>query len=431
MLLIRPNIVPQNQYQYKSKITFKGQIDRQITPKVQPKISQTSKKALNILKNMVKIPLLIVGGLIMTPILVYKLLKETDKEDKRIKEKRMAQQTQDAQKPNFPEFDGKALESQVNMNEKGIALIPKDAEFAQKLSFDFPEGSTITFVDGTKENLKDYVEKNGFLMKHAGCRQYFTKDENGNVFKKTSENSKYRYYNLSQTNNDNYYAMSEDKDIYLIDLSKIPAGKEFCFNDRPCAIETLIPEGAIVRYGDKILEPNSKECKIQNLTCYPDFEPRISAFIGNPKLNTAVDNETQDKFNVFLENLKKEEQALVDEFAEEIKNDAIQRNTKNLIIGSSIFHFELSAPRTVMAPNDSEIYFYKKAYDYYIKKYPEYKDYKFSFENVDECYKMKIIKDDKIVKTISGYGKSIDGPIFSHSRWKANLGEFEMKFPRI
>ena len=56
MLLISPNIVPQNQYQYKSKITFKGQIDRQITPKVQPKISQTSKKALNILKNMVKIP---------------------------------------------------------------------------------------------------------------------------------------------------------------------------------------------------------------------------------------------------------------------------------------------------------------------------------------------------------------------------------------
>ena len=37
----------------------------------------------------------------------------------------------------------------------------------------------------------------------------------------------------------------------------------------------------------------------------------------------------------------------------------------------------------------------------------------------------------KIVKTISGYGKFIDGPIFSHSRWEANLGEFEMKFPRI
>ena len=44
---------------------------------------------------------------------------------------------------------------------------------------------------------------------------------------------------------------------------------------------------------------------------------------------------------------------------------------------------------------------------------------------------MEIIKDDKIVKTISGYGKFIDGPIFSHSRWEANLGEFEMKFPRI
>ena len=79
MLTINPNVVPKNQQQYKSKITFKGQINRQITPNVQPKLSQTSKKALNILKNMVKISLLIVGGLIMTPILLSKLLKETDK----------------------------------------------------------------------------------------------------------------------------------------------------------------------------------------------------------------------------------------------------------------------------------------------------------------------------------------------------------------
>ena len=52
MLTINPNVVPKNQQQYKSKITFKGQINRQITPNVQPKLSQTSKKALNILKNM-------------------------------------------------------------------------------------------------------------------------------------------------------------------------------------------------------------------------------------------------------------------------------------------------------------------------------------------------------------------------------------------
>ena len=58
MLTINPNVVPKNQQQYKSKITFKGQIDRQIAPKVQPKISQTSKKALNILKNIIKVPLL-------------------------------------------------------------------------------------------------------------------------------------------------------------------------------------------------------------------------------------------------------------------------------------------------------------------------------------------------------------------------------------
>ena len=87
MLLISPNILPKNQQQYKSKIAFRGKFDRQIAPKAQPKILQTSKKPLNILKNIIKIPLLIVGGLIMTPIFIYKLLKETDKEDKRIKKR--------------------------------------------------------------------------------------------------------------------------------------------------------------------------------------------------------------------------------------------------------------------------------------------------------------------------------------------------------
>jgi hypothetical protein len=44
---------------------------------------------------------------------------------------------------------------------------------------------------------------------------------------------------------------------------------------------------------------------------------------------------------------------------------------------------------------------------------------------------MKIIKDNEILKTISGHGKIVDGPIFSCSRRKAILGEFEMEFPRV
>ena len=427
MLTINPNVVPKNQQQYKSKITFKGQIDRQITPKVQPKISQTSKKALNILKNIIKVPLLIAGGLIVTLILIYKLLKETDKENKRIKENKMAQQTQDVQKPNFPEFDGRVLENQVRINGSGYPLIAKDAEFANKENFTFPENSTITFEDGTEENLEDFIDKNGFKLKPFGTYEYFTKDENGNVFRKLSKDGKYNYFNLDRNQNDTYYAVSDDNNLYSIDLSKLPVGQEFYFCNRPYTIQTLIPKGAIIKYDNETIKPEDS-CDYKKLICFNNRKPYLWSFSSVVFNEKAIDNNSQEKWNIIKEKLKKEEQKLVDEFKEKMKND---RKSRNMVIGSSFFQYEMCGPLTREEPTEEERYFYKKAYDYYTEKYPEYKNCKFEFERRNQVYELVIKNGEETLNTIHGTTKRVEGPILSNSRELVNLGEFKMKYPAI
>lgn len=427
MLLISPNIHPKNQQQYKSKISFRGQFERQITPKIQPKISQTSKKTLNILKNIIKVPLLIVGGLIMVPIFIYKLLRETDKEEKRIKENRMAQQTQDVQKPNFPEFDGRVLESQVKINESGYPLIAKDAEFANKENFTFPENSTIIFEDGTEENLEDFMNKNGFKLKPLGTYEYFTKDENGNIFRKLSKEGKYNYFNLDREQNDTYYAVSDDNNLYSIDLSKLPVGQEFYFCSRPYTIETLIPKEAIIKFGDETIKPVDS-CDYKKLICFNNRKPYLWSFSSVCFDEKAIDNNSQEKWNTIKEKLKKEEQKLINKFKEDIMHDHKQRN---MVVGSSFFQYEMSSPFTPEEPTEEEIYFYKKAYDYYTEKYPEYKNCKFEFGRMNQVYELVIKNGEETLNKIYGSIKRVDGPILGNSRELVNLGEFKMKYPVI
>lgn len=427
MLTIRPNIISKTQQQYSSSVSFKGQIYRQITPKVQSKVAQTSQKALNILKKIIKIPLLIVGGLIVTPILSYKLLKATDKEDKRIKENRKAQQIQDVQKPNFPEFDGRVLESQVRLNESGYPLIAKDAEFANKENFTFPENSTITFADGTEENLEDFIDKNAIKIKPFGTYEYFTKDENGNIFRKLPKDGKYNYFNLDGEQVDTYYAVSDDNNLYSIDLSKLPVGQEFYFCNRPYTIEALIPKGANVKYGDTILEP-LESCNYKNIVCINNRKPYLRCFHRVVLDHVAIDNDSQEKWDDIKEKLKKEEQKLVDEFDEEMKNDC---KSRNMVIGSSVFQYEMCGPLTREEPSEEERYFYKKAYDYYTEKYPEYKNCKFEFGRRSQVYKLVIKNGEETLNTIYGTTKRVDGPILGCSRELVNLGEFKMKYPVV
>ena len=99
------------------------------------------------------------------------------------------------------------------------------------------------------------MNKNGFKLKPFGTYEYFTKDENGNVFRKLSKDGKYNYFNLDRKQNDTYYAVSDDNNLYSIDLSKLPVGQEFFFCNRPYTIETLIPKGAIIKYGNETIKP--------------------------------------------------------------------------------------------------------------------------------------------------------------------------------
>lgn len=418
-----PNVTSYNTIN-KYPTSFRGNINKKIiNPKLSIETQNTTSKVTDILKGVAKLPLCVLKysiltlfGLGIVTVGIFDTLKELFEKEKDITDK---ENVPDLKTPKPPEI----IESLAKETE-GYPLISSNAEFATKAPFKFEKESTITFVDGTEQNLEDFVKENGLKMRPLRAPEYFIKDENGNIFRKTStfDNGEYYLFQDKQT----YYAVDENNDVYSIDLSKLPVGKEFLFCETPVTIKTLVPRGAIVKYGGEILKSEYGENNYQRLTCLPNRKPYLFP-VSRIKEET-LEKASQEKLDNIYEKLEKEEQLYIDKLKNEIESDNKQRN---MSLKPSFSIYEMCTPAEIEEASECEKYFYKKAYDYYIDKYPEYKNCKFVFHRENSTYIMEIMNGEEIIKTIRGHFEVVDGPIFANTRDKSNIGEFKMECPLL
>ena len=316
--------------------------------------------------------------------------------------------------------------SKLNLSEFNYPTIPEGAEYGTKIDFNIPEEATISYPDGTIKKLKDVMNDEGINTIGPMTSYVFIKDKNGNLFKYDSHSKKYCYFDLT-TNDDTYYALSENNQLYSIDLEKLPADKAFAFNAQPITKCIIIPAGTKVNVGNNVIEfDKSSGGAYKKLVCYLKDGDTKFWTTEITKDNDVADNVSKQRQDTVLQYLKEEEKKLTEELNEQ---NRIEEKTRNMVVNNSYEKWGIDDDGRKKEVTSEENNFYKQVYDYYTNKNEKYKNYQFEFLRTNSRYTLKIKDGEKIVETIYGRRETIDGPIFSSSRIQHRLGEFTAIYP--
>ena len=345
------------------------------------------------------------------------------------------EEVSDAEKTddNIPKFSGTIPEnSELNISKFGYPVIDKNTEYAVKVDFSVPEGSTITYPDGKTMDLAEVFVKEGMNIKPCYTNEIFIKDNNGNIFNKYKNyiNRKEELIYVDMNKNKNkYYALSEDGELFSVDLTKIPAGKEFAVNRDSITRKIVVPKGTTINYDGNTLiaDEGSDYCTLAFYT--GDKKGFFTSQIFHPRMNVyeTTDSVSEQRKNEINDKLLDLEQKEIEKLRKEIVVDDRKRN---MTIQDSYTAYEYCTAAEKESVTDDEACFYKMAYDYFVKNYPEYKDCHFIFKRRNSTYTMIIKNGEQTLKEINGFYKSTDGPIFLDSRGILSLGEFKKVFPK-
>lgn len=376
---------------------------------------------------LIKLPFLIIIGAFSLIVGAGKIIKLAFEKDE------VPQPKPEVKKePIVPEFTvNLPRDAKLNISEFGYPTVPEGAEYATKLDFKLPENSKITYPDGTVKDLNKVLAEEGINTHSGGCYQYFVKDKEGNVFRKTAEIYGYNYYDVKAHNDigDIYYALSDKNELYSIDLSKLPPEQEFEFCTKAIDKQIMVPNGTVIEYDDKKIVVDGD---MRNLICYytnkSKPELRLAALDRKNAEWRFVDKVSKERGDFDYKKAVEAEQALIKKFEEENPLDDIP--TTNMCVNTTYISKGLGSDWGEAKNKPEELDFCKLAYKYYVDKNSEYKDCQFLFHVENGSIRMTIEKDDKEIEKIYGSSKLIDGPVFEDSRYLMKLGEFEKIVPR-
>ena len=318
--------------------------------------------------------------------------------------------------------------SKLNFSKYKYPIVSKDSEYATKIDFEIPENATITYPDGAVKPLKKVINEDG-VNNQLPSYDIFIKDKDGNIFKYDSHYKEYTYFDLSKNRNNDYYALSEDNELYSINLEKLPEGQAFAFSQAPIRKRIIIPKGTKVEFGEKtyIAGENSNSMysvlsvyiEDGNTKCY--MRERVERYnVG------VVDSVSEQRWNTLYGKLQTEEANLIKELD---KQNSVEEKRRNMEVCQSTEKWGRDDDMRTVDVTPDENNFYKQVYDYYVDKYENYKDFKFIFKRLNSQYTLKIMDGDNVIDTMGGREETIDGPIFDNSRVKRFIGDVEAIYP--
>ncbi len=333
----------------------------------------------------------------------------------------------------IPKYSGTLPEdTQLQMTEFGYPQIDKNAEYAIKEDFEIPKGSTITYPDGTTKDLATIFEDDGVNLNSPHTSRVFVKDKNGNIFSKyykSNYDKDYSFFDIAK-NEDKYYAISDDGELYSIDFTKLPEEKEFIFNVQPISKEIVIPKGAVIKYNDKTLLADEKAdyCSLHFFKDYNGENHFCTFSISRPEIkDRVIDKSSLQKQEKMYEQLIEGEKSYITELNKQNKTDDRPRN---MVVSTSRSQYEYCSPSVEEAVTDNELNFYKQVYDYYTNTNKEYNNYKFVFQRRNSEFELKILDGENVIQKYTGIRSSkVDSPIFHNTRIKYTLGDFEATYP--
>jgi len=332
----------------------------------------------------------------------------------------------------IPQFSGILPEdTKLQMTEFGYPMIDKDAAYAIKEDFEIPEGSTITYPDGTTKDIAKVFEEDGINLKSVHESRVFIKDKDGNIFSKyySSDSDKgYSYFDTAKE--EKYYAISEDGELYSVDFAKLPEGQEFIFNKQPFSKEIIIPNGTVIKYDNKALTANEKTdyCSLHFFKA-GNGENYFGTFsIWRPDIKDKVVSRTDlAKQDEMYQKLIEAENQHIAELNEKNKTD---NRPRNMVANVSRSQYEYCSPSVEEEVTDNELNFYKQVYDYYTSKNEEYGNYQFVFQRRNSKFELKITDGENVIATYIGIRNfRIDSPIFNNTRVEYSLGDFKAIYP--
>lgn len=333
----------------------------------------------------------------------------------------------------IPKYSGTLPEdTRLQMTEFGYPQIDKNDEYAIKEDFEIPKGSIIIYPDGTTKDLAKIYEEYGVTLTSPMTSRVFIKDKNGNIFSKyynSAFDKDYSFFDITK-NNDKYYAVSEEGELYSIDFTKLPEEKEFIFNEAPIRKEIIIPKGAVIKYNGKTLVADEKAdfCALHFFKAHngENFLDTFTLWEPNKK-NNVIDSTNLQKQEKMYEKLVEAEEKYLAELKEQNKTDDRPRN---MVVNDSFSVYEYCSPGEKEAVTDNELNFYKQVYDYYTNVNKEYNNYQFVFQRRNSDFELKIMDGENVIQKYSGIRSTkVDSPVFYNTRIKYSLGDFEATYP--
>lgn len=328
------------------------------------------------------------------------------------------------------------IKNPQNKTETGILTIDKNSDYATKVQdFNLEKEVQVIYPDGTEKNLKDlYLTQKDAInfLDNSGVTVFnMYKDKNGVLYSDNCAGWDGNYAKITENNaKKKYYALSDDLEYYSIDINKLPKEQAFEFYATRPKIRKVfeIPYGTVLKCGDETIQASNKKRNFLyvdykgNYRMTDKIDRSCDAIFCKP-----IDNQSKEKWDSIFETGKNEVEEM--KFNEKYKAvqqkysaDNTTRNIKALEVTGSV---PFVTTRECKPTN-----FYKQVYDYYVNKYPEYKNYQFVFTS-SAAYglSLEIKNGDKIVDTCWTKSEIVDGPVFEKSREIIQLGEYKTIIP--
>jgi len=219
------------------------------------------------------------------------------------------------------------------------------------------------------------------------------------------------------------YALSDDFEICTIDKTKLPKEQAFYFYTYKPTIRKVIelPYGTAINCGNTTLQATNKKRNFLYVDSKGNY--RVSDKIDrnfNP-----IDKESKEKWEAIIEAgyNDEEEKRFREEFeARDIKYSA-DNKPRNLYTYKETNRWPMVSMREYEFDESTKNYC-KRVYDYYVDKYPEYKDYKFEFIQGIYGLWFGVKNGDEVITTVAHEAEIVDGPVFEKSRQIRNFGEY-------
>ncbi len=318
-----------------------------------------------------------------------------------------------------------------NKTEFGCLTVEKNSDYVINVqSLRLTEDVSIKYPDGTEKSLEDLYNTGEKAINGGNftvnIQDNIYKDKKGILYKNGGFG---RYCKIDDVNTKKeYYALSSDLALCSIDITKLPTEQAFQFYQHKPIIQKVfeVPFGTVITCGDTTLQATNEKRNFLYVNSRGNY--RLSDKID--RSFKPIDNESKENGEAIIESALNdvEEKKFNEEYkARELKYSA-DNTPRNLSTLKETNRIPYVSMRETEFDETTKNYC-KRVYDYYVNKYPEYKNYKFEFIDGIFAFWLGIKNGDEVIGTIVQDTEIIDGPVFEKSRQIKKLGEYTEVVP--